>query len=799
MTQKETVLKISEAFQQDVGYGRARIDHQSRMELDLSIGDIIEIEGTKTTAAVVWRAHPTDEGKKLIRIDNLTRKNTGASLGDRVKIRRAEVKPAKEVTLAPLISKGQQIQFGRGIDHLIKKGLLKRPLTKGDHIIVPGIALFGSSLPFIIISATPSGIVSINETTQINVKEEAAKGIEVEGPQVSYEDIGGLHEEILRVREMIELPLKHQELFDRLGIDPPKGVLLHGPPGTGKTLIAKAVANESGASFYTINGPEIMSKYYGQSEENLRKIFEEAEKNAPSIIFIDEIDAIASKRSEVHGEVEKRVVSQMLTLMDGLKGRGKLIVIAATNIPDQIDPALRRPGRFDREIRIDAPDRNGRKEILQIHTRGMPLAKNKEEALNELAEITYGYVGADLAALAREAAMNTLRRYLPNIDLEKPIPVEVLEEMEVTLDDFKDAHRGIEPSAMREFFVEVPKVSWKDVGGLEQAKQYLQEAVEWPLVKPDVFNKMGINAPRGVLLYGPPGTGKTLLAKAVAHESKANFISIKGPEVMSKWVGESEKAVRELFKKARQVAPTIVFLDELDSIAPMRGRDSGSHVIDSVVNQLLTSIDGLESMEGVVVVGATNRPDIIDPGLLRPGRFDRLILIQSPDQRARFEIFKIHTKKMPISISKRQVTDIEREMQHDIKPFNEELKIIQHTSAGEVISQEDIDKIDNKKEKELPPDTNKLNDKDKLLFWLSQKTENYSGADIEALCREAAMISIREDDKSDKITKKHFELALNTVHPSITPRIIQFYNKLSESLGTGLSKKDVSDRELDVT
>jgi transitional endoplasmic reticulum ATPase len=735
MKGKEVELKISEAFQQDVGYGRARIDHQSRMDLDLSIGDVIEIEGTKITAAVVWRAHPTDEGKRILRIDNLTRKNAGAGLGDRVKIRRADVKGAKEVTLAPLISKGQQIQFGRGIDTLIKKGLLKRPLTKGDHIIVPGIALFGSSLPFVIINTTPGDIVSIGEGTLITVKEEAAKDMALEGPQVSYEDIGGLHEEILKVREMIELPLKHQELFDRLGIDPPKGVLLHGPPGTGKTLIAKAVANESGANFYTINGPEIMSKYYGQSEENLRKVFEDAEKNAPSIIFIDEIDAIASKRSEVHGEVEKRVVSQMLTLMDGLKGRGKLIVIGATNIPDQIDPALRRPGRFDREIRIDAPDRNGRKEILQIHTRGMPMAD--DVVLDELADITYGYVGADLAALARESAMNALRRYLPEIDLEKPIPVEVLEKMEVTQQDFKNAHRGIEPSAMREFFVEVPKTSWEDIGGLKNAKQQLQEAVEWPLTKPEVFKRMGIHAPRGVLLYGPPGTGKTLLAKAVAHESNANFISIKGPEVMSKWVGESEKAVRELFKKARQVAPTIVFLDELDSIAPMRGRDAGSHVIDSVVNQLLTSIDGLESMEGVVVMGATNRPDIIDPGLLRPGRFDRLIVVPAPDKKARLEIFKIHTKEMPL-------------------------------------------------------------DKDVNLERLADTTVNYSGADIEALCREAAMLAIRKNDKADKVKEEHFDEAMKTVRSSITPNIIQFYDKLSESLGTGLSKKDIEEREIEV-
>jgi len=726
-------MKVSEAFQQDVGYGRARIDHQSRMELDLSIGDVIEIEGTKTTAAVVWRAHPTDEGKQIIRIDNLTRKNAGTGLGERVKIRRAEVRGAKEVELAPLISKGQQIQFGSGIETLIKKGLLKRPLTKGDSVIIPGIALFGSALPFIIINTTPSGIVSINEDTVVGVKEEAAKSAEPEGPRVSYEDIGGLHNEILKVREMIELPLKHPELFDRLGIDPPKGVLLHGPPGTGKTLIAKAVANESGANFYTINGPEIMSKFYGQSEENLRKIFEEAEKNAPSIIFIDEIDAIAPKRSEVHGEVERRVVSQMLTLMDGLKGRGKLIVIGATNIPDSMDPALRRPGRFDREIRIDAPDRDGRKEILQIHTRGMPMSKDCN--LDDLADITYGYVGADLAALAREAAMSALRRYLPDIDLEKPIPVGMLEKMEVTMEDFKNAHRGIEPSAMREFLIEVPKASWDDVGGLEEIKQRLKEAVEWPLTRPEVFKKMGIEAPRGILLYGPPGTGKTLLAKAVAHESKANFISIKGPEVMSKWVGESEKAVRELFKKARQVAPTIVFLDELDSIAPMRGRDTGTHVTDSVVNQLLTSIDGMESMEGVVVIGATNRPDIIDPSLLRPGRFDRLVLTHAPEKKARNEIFRIHTKGMPLG-------------------------------------------------------------KDVNLADLAEITENYSGADIEALCREAAMIAIRKNEKAKKVEKIHFKEALQAVRPSITKDIIKFYDKISEGLGSGIAKKDKSEKDI---
>jgi transitional endoplasmic reticulum ATPase len=851
---REVVLKVSEAFQQDVGYGRARIDHQTRMDLDLSIGDVIELEGTKVTAASVWRAHPSDEGKRLIRIDNLTRKNAGTGLGDRVKIRRAEVKEARDVALAPLMPEGQRIEFGMGIDVIIRKNMLRRPISKSDEIIIPGIAFFGNALPFVIVDTNPHGIVMITERTVLHVKEEAAKIAEEEGPRVSYEDIGGLHLEIQKVREMIELPLKHPELFDRLGIDPPKGVLLHGPPGTGKTLIAKAVANESGANFYTINGPEIMSKFYGQSEENLRKVFEEAQKNAPSIIFLDEIDAIAPKRSEVHGEVERRVVSQLLTLMDGLKGRGKVIVIGATNLPDVIDPALRRPGRFDREIRIDVPDRNGRKEILQIHTRGMPINpglaelypgenineekiltaikqgikkihisdllrsmlrsrdKNKrsevvsnylgvtfdsfkgemptlfyekvirllteeitnllpydlddpestmsseqqinerlaaikenpddfikriakESLLDDIADITYGFVGADLAALAREAAMNALRRYLPEIDLEKPIPIELLEKMEVTMDDFKNAHRGIEPSALREFFVEIPKVSWDDVGGLEDVKQSLKEAVEWPLTQPEVFKRMGIHAPRGILLYGPPGTGKTLLAKAVAHESKANFISIKGPEVLSKWVGESEKAVRELFKKARQVAPTIVFLDEIDSIAPRRGAFEGSHVTESVVNQLLTSIDGLESMEGVVVIGATNRPDIIDPGLLRPGRFDRLLLIPAPDTISRLEIFKIHTKDMPLA-------------------------------------------------------------KDVSLEELAEKTVGYSGADIDAVCREAAMLALRSDINAKEVKMLNFDQAMSESRGSLTDEIIKYYKKVKEDMGNSIAKKDKKERDI---
>ncbi len=1212
----EAVLRVVEALQQDVSYGRARLDGQTRVELGLSPGDIIEIRGSKTTAAVVWRSHPGDEGKGIIHIDNLTRKNAGVGIGDKVTIRRAQVRPARVVTLAPAISEDQQIQFGEGIETLAKRGLLKRPVIEGDIVVVPNIALFGNALPFSIVSSTPKNIVLINEETKIVVREEAAPSDVAEGPIISYEDIGGLTEELQNVREMIELPLKHPELFERLGIDPPKGVLLHGAPGTGKTLIAKAVANESGANFYTINGPEIMSKFYGQSlvgdeeilvvddgmlvrkeiaevvrertathapafdaegnvvmgevrgffkhprksrilrvrtrggrelrvtedhslftlgpdgvrdvptselepgrsyvaiparvpfapvplveldlaaalaagdekavvrgdyaeqmlrdamdavgreeaarllgvstkytydildkhvgvdierfhalmdaaglavdtawlevgtkgkslpgrlpitrdlcrffgwwmaegsytnkdevrlslhaseidhvagvaerlfgpvtvyrknensadvivcsailgrtmkalgftggsktkrvppfvynlaphhmaaflegyvngdgglnpkarapqveiatespqladdvchlllffgivptmyrrpdrpqrricfadtknlqrfqeigfndgaknsaieeyllegrqsrrdrvplsaveellgssasaweglssigtaavgqrlqtmpaglraaiesditwdrvesvevledapefvydisvspgenfiagggifahnsEENLRKTFEEAEKNHPAIIFIDEIDAIAPKRDEVQGEVERRVVSQMLTLMDGLKGRGRLIVIGATNRPDSIDPALRRPGRFDREIEVGVPDREGRQEVLHIHTRNMP--KSDDFDLDQLADATYGFVGADLAALAREAAMRALRRYLPEIDLDRPIPTEILEKMHVTMGDFKEALKLIEPSALREFMIEVPQTTWDDVGGLGDVKQSLQEAVEWPLRYPEAFVNLGIRPPRGVLLYGPPGTGKTLLARAVAHESGANFLSVKGPEVLSKWVGESEKAVREIFKKAKQAAPSIVFLDELDSIAPRRGAYEGSHVTESVVNQLLTSVDGLESMEGVVVVGATNRPDIIDPGLLRAGRFDRLLLVPAPDEKATKEILKVHTRTMPLT--------------------------------------KDVD-FD-----ELVPNM-----------------KGYVGSDVEALCREAAMLALREDIKAKKVKMAHFRKAIKEVRASVNEETMKYYKKLSEQLGTSMAKK----------
>ncbi len=728
MPKTEATLRVVEALQQDVSYGRARLDGQTRVELNLSPGDIIEIHGQKVTAAVVWRSHPGDEGKGIIHIDNLTRKNAGVSIGDKVTIKKADVKPAKAVTLAPAISQDQQIQFGEGIDALAKRGLLKRPVVQGDIVVVPNIALFGNALPFSIIHTNPKSIVLINEETQIKVNEEAATTTEA-GPSISYEDIGGLRDELQNVREMIELPLKHPELFDRLGIDPPKGVLLYGPPGTGKTMIAKAVANEAGAQFYTINGPEIMSKFYGQSEENLRKTFEEAEKNAPSIVFIDEMDSIAPKREEVQGEVERRVVSQMLTLMDGLKGRGKLIVIGATNRPDSVDEALRRPGRFDREIEIGVPDKEGRLEILMIQTRNMP--KDEDVDLDELAEMTYGFVGADLMALAREAAMKALRRYLPEIDLDEAIPAEVLEKMCVQMNDFKEALKMVDPSALREFLVEVPNVTWESVGGLEEVKQQLKEAVEWPLDDPDAFERMGIRPPRGILLYGPPGTGKTLLAKAVANESGANFLSVKGPEVLSKWVGESEKAIRELFKKAKQSAPSIVFLDEIDSIAPRRGAYEGSHVTESMVNQLLTSIDGMEGMEEVVVIGATNRPDILDNGLLRAGRFDRLIKVTAPDEPARLAILKVHSAAMPLA--------------------------------------KDVDLSD-----------------------LAKVTKGYVGADIESLCREAAMIALREDKKARTVGKHHFDEALRTVRSSVTDEVVKYYDRLSEQLGQTAVKKVAS-------
>jgi len=727
---ERVVLKVAEAPQSDVGLGRARVDTKTRLALGVDVGEIIQSIGKKSTAAKLFRVMQEDEGKGMIRIDGLVRRNVGVSLGDKVEVRKAEVLQAERVTIAPIISEGHKISFGQGIENFVKRGLLKRPLNKGDVVIVPGIALMGGALPFMVINTAPKGVVQINDDTIVEMKEEPVREGEVLTPTVTYEDIGGLKEELMKVREMIELPLKHAELFERLGIDPPKGVLLYGPPGTGKTLIAKAVANEAGANFYSIQGPEIMSKYYGQSEERLREKFEEAQKNAPSVLFIDELDSIAPKREEVTGEVERRVVAQLLTLMDGLTGRGQVIVIGATNRDEAIDPALRRPGRFDREIEIGVPDRNGRKEVLQIHTRGMPIEGAEEERdrlLSELSDVTHGFVGADLAALAREAAMKALRRYLPDIDLEKPIPAETLEKMRVLPEDFKNALKEVEPSAMREVLVEIPKISWSDVGGLGDVKMKLREAVEMPLKDPEAFKRMGIKPPRGILLYGPPGSGKTLLAKAVANESEANFISIKGPEVMSKWVGESEKAVRTIFKKAKQVAPCIVFLDELDAIAHRRGFDNDSGVSERVVNQLLTSMDGLETLEGVVVIGATNRPDMVDPALLRTGRFDRILLVPAPDRAARLEILKVHTKSMPL---------------------------------------EGVE----------------LNE-------LAEELDGYTGADIEGLCREAAMIALREKKEAKKVGLSHFQEAMKVVRPSLDEDTVKFYENLGKAMERGTARR----------
>ncbi len=727
---ERVVLKVAEAPQSDVGLGRARVDTKTRLALGVDVGEIIQIVGKKSTAAKLFRVMQEDEGKGMIRIDGLVRRNVGVSLGDKVEVRKAEVFQAERVTIAPIISEGHKISFGQGIENFVKRGLLKRPLNKGDVVIVPGIALMGGALPFMVISTAPKGVVQINDDTIVEMKEEPVREGEVLTPTVTYEDIGGLKEELMKVREMIELPLKHAELFERLGIDPPKGVLLYGPPGTGKTLIAKAVANEAGANFYSIQGPEIMSKYYGQSEERLREKFEEAQKNAPSVLFIDELDSIAPKREEVTGEVERRVVAQLLTLMDGLSGRGQVIVIGATNRDEAIDPALRRPGRFDREIEIGVPDRNGRKEVLQIHTRGMPIEGAEDERdhlLGELSDVTHGFVGADLAALAREAAMKALRRYLPDIDLEKPIPAETLEKMRVLPEDFKNALKEVEPSAMREVLVEIPKISWGDVGGLSDVKMKLREAVEMPLKDPEAFKRMGIKPPRGILLYGPPGSGKTLLAKAVANESEANFISIKGPEVMSKWVGESEKAVRTIFKKAKQVAPCIVFLDELDAIAHRRGFDNDSGVSERVVNQLLTSMDGLETLEGVVVVGATNRPDMVDPALLRTGRFDRILLVPAPDKAARIEILKVHTKGMPL-----EGVELEE---------------------------------------------------------LAEELDGYTGADIEGLCREAAMVALREKKDARKVSMAHFQEAIKVVRPSLDEDTVKFYENLGKAIERGAARR----------
>ncbi len=715
-------LRVAKAIPSDVGHGRARVPFDN--ELNLKPGDIVEIAGEQSTAAIVWRCRPEDANLGVIRIDGIIRKNAGVSLGDRVTITKVETQPCERLVLSPVMAKQQKVRFGPGIEGFARRGLNKRPVVAGDRIFIPGMTLFAEALPFAIVSTNPKGIVQVLPDTEIIIKEDAVDEEEAGQIQtISYEDIGGVGEALVRIREMIELPLKHPILFRRLGIDPPRGVLLHGPPGTGKTLIAKAVASETKAHFTSINGPEIISKYYGESEKQLREIFDEAAANAPAIIFIDELDSIAPKREDVTGEVERRVVAQLLTLLDGMEGRDNVVVIGATNRRDAIDPALRRPGRFDRELEIGVPDKNGREEIINIHTRGMPISDDFD--IDWLLDNSYGFVGADISALVRESAMKALRRYLPEIDLdEEHIPPEVLEKMEVTMSDFRQAIKEIEPSALREIYLEVPEVSWDEVGGLEEVKERLKESIEWPLTKPELFEHFGINPPRGILLFGAPGTGKTLIAKAIANEAKANFITIKGPELISKWVGQSEKAIREVFKKAKQSSPSIVFLDEFESIAGTRRTASGdgSDVMNRVVNQLLSSMDGVEGMEGVIVVAATNRPEMIDPALLRSGRFERVLHIPPPDTAAMKEILKIHTADMPLGRFK-------------------------------------------------------IND-------LASSLKNYTGADIEAICREAALIAMRAERKT--VSKKHFEQAIERVRPTVTDEMMQYYGRMEAMLTSGL-------------
>ncbi|HEU4483546.1 MAG TPA: CDC48 family AAA ATPase [Nitrososphaeraceae archaeon] len=727
----KATLKVAEAEQRDIGRKIVRIDPNAAQSLNVMTGDALELSSFGKNAVLLsWPGRDKDRGTGLVRIDGYTRNKLDVGIGDTIEVKKVESKDAKSITLAPT----EPLRI-IGAEQYLAESLNGQLMSKGD--IIP-LNVMGQRIDLVVISTDPSGPIIINDATKVSVSEDSAKAVQAsqEGkvPSITYEDIGGIRNEIARVREMIELPLRHPELFKRLGVEAPKGVLLHGPPGTGKTLLARAVANETNANFYSIGGPEIMSKYYGESEEKLRNVFEQAEKNAPSIIFIDEIDSIAPKREEVSGEVERRIVAQLLSLMDGLKSRGKVVVIGATNRVNAIDPALRRPGRFDRELEIGVPDREGRLEILQIHTRGMPLAKDVN--LEKLADISHGFVGADLQSLSKEAGMRSLRRILPNIDLSsESIPSDTLRKIIVTMTDFMDVIKEMEPSAMREVFVEVPDISWDDIGGLESIKQEMQEAVEWPLKYQGIFTFADAMPPKGILLYGPPGTGKTLMAKAAANESEANFISIKGPELLSKWVGESEKGVREIFRKARQAAPCIIFFDEVDAIAPKRGGDFGdSHVTERLISQLLTELDGLEILTNVVVIAATNRPDIVDAALLRPGRFDRLLYVPPPDRDSRIQIIKIHIKKKPLD----DAVNIER---------------------------------------------------------LADQTEGYTGADIASLSSAAVMLALREhvakykdpkeaeEHKEElKIHMTHFEDAMKKIRPLSTQEL-NMYKIISEQFG----------------
>jgi transitional endoplasmic reticulum ATPase len=720
----ELQLRAGDARQRDVGRGIARIDQRTMQKLSISAGDVIEIVAKRTTSAIAWPAYSEDQNRDIIRIDGFTRKNAGVAINEYVIVRPAKVKTALSITLAPV---DMRLNVDEDFTNFVKNRLMERTLVEGDTTLV---MMLGHAIPFTVSKTRPHGIVKITAESRLTILNEPAP--EAKGLlRTTYEDIGGLHEEIQRVREMVELPLRHPELFQRLGIEPPKGVLLHGPPGCGKTLLARAVASESEANFYSINGPEIMSKFYGESEARLREIFQQAQQNAPGIIFIDELDAIAPKREEVTGEVERRVVAQLLALMDGLSGRGNVIVIGATNRPGALDQALRRPGRFDREIEIGVPDKAGRYEVIQIHTRGMPLhgvekpegEKSGDDVdLKKLADMTHGYTGADLSALGRETAMKALRRYLPDINLEEErIPPAVLEKMEIKMEDFINAYKEVTPTAMREVYIEVATVHWSDIGGLDSVKQHLKESVEWPIKQPEIFKRLGIKPPKGILLYGPPGCGKTLLARAVATESEANFISIKGPEVFSKWVGESEKAIREVFRKARMAAPTVIFFDEMDSLTPNRGAGSESGVSERVISQLLTEMDGILTLQDIVVIAATNRPNLIDPAVLRPGRFDRLIYVPEPDDKSRLQTRKLYTTPMPLN--------------------------------------KDVD-----------------------LNQISTATKYYSGADLENLCREAAMHALRVDINVTEVTMKDFQDALKEVGPSVTADMEKWYKSFMQQI-----------------
>ncbi len=721
--EKVIELRVETAVQKDVGRKLGRISRKHMRLLEVEVGDFIEVIGPKgSTVLQVWQLYDGDEGKDIIRIDGYVRESLGVAVGEYVKVKKAKIERGSKVVLAPtVLAPTISLRFGGDFVHYVKNLLLYKAVVRGEAVFIQ--IPFGEPVKFIVTATQPSQAVYVDEGTEVVIREEPVReeaigrGI----PRVTWEDIGDLEDVKERIREIVEIPMRHPELFKHLGIEPPKGVLLHGPPGVGKTLLAKALANEIGAYFIAINGPEIMSKFYGESEARLREIFQEAESNAPSIVFIDEIDAIAPKREEVMGEVEKRVVAQLLALMDGLKERGRIIVIGATNRIDAVDPALRRPGRFDREIEIPPPDKRARKEIILVHTRNVPLSDDVN--IDELAEITHGYTGADLAALVKEAAMSALRKFLKNenIDLNKPIPPEKLANLKVVKNDFSEALKLVHPTLMREVFVEVPEVRWSDIGGLDDVKQQLRETVEWPLRYSIIFEKMGIKPPRGILLYGPPGCGKTLLAKAVATESGANFIAIKGPEILSKWVGESERAVREIFRRARQVAPTVIFFDEIDAITPARGYRHDAGVTDRIVNQLLAEMDGITLLKGVVVIGATNRADIVDPALLRPGRFDRIIYVPPPDRKARMEILKVHIRKVPLA-------------------------------------------------------------DDVSLERIAELTEGYSGADIEALVREAVMIALRERLEARPISMEYFMKALKTVKPSLSKDITDRYAKLYEDL-----------------